>query len=177
MQNSSIVRAAVLLLLACGYGLAQDSHTAGQQAVIAFMNILDNDVVRAMEQTSGPDLERLAADLVTHLEERAVLAPDIAEAMRSAVRGGALLPRGAFVLYLADLLNGAQPLDTRLVEGAEAMIRRLYCDLTIPPGEVLELGADPVLDHLDVGHVVEQFLDNAECIAPGLREGYQKPVT
>jgi tetratricopeptide (TPR) repeat protein len=110
---------------------AQEGNAA-TQAVISLMNLLDPDLVAELEAEFGDDLDSLALALVDRLVEQGVLADDIAESMRQAVTAG-VLPRDAFVLFAADLFNGAAPLETRNPAEAERLILDLSPNFVIPP--------------------------------------------
>lgn len=178
MTIHSAIRAIVLTLLTLsmlGTAFAQDEGSPSSQAVIAFMNILDHETVIETEIVVGTDPIPLALELLDHLERSDILAPDISQPLRTSM-AEAVVDRKGFVLYLADLLNGFEVLETRDAGQAELMLEERYCGLVIPEGIVPEDRSDPALNNAEVGVVVQQFIDNFECILPSLRDTYRNPV-
>lgn len=175
MTIRNAARTALAAILMLGFAFAQGNGSPASQAVIAFMNILDHNAVLAAEASVGTDPGPLALALLDHLDEQAILAPDVSAPMRTSVLQDDL-DRGVFVLYLTDLLNGFDPLQTRVPEEAERILNDEYCGLVVPEGTVPEGMVDPVLDNMDVGNVVQQFIDGFQCILPNLRDTYGDPV-
>ncbi len=177
MSIDSIGRIAMFCLFALGAAFAQgqSDDSPGIQAVIAFMNILDHETVEAIESPVGTTPYGLATGLLERLEQREVLPAHIGSQMRAAIDDNAL-PRETFILFLADLLNWTDPLEVRDVPEAETILESRYCGLTVPAGALVPDQPIRLLDNRDVGAVVRQFLDNFDCIVPGLQERYRLPV-
>ena len=177
MRIGSIVRIAVLCFISFGaaFAQAQSDDGPGVQAVIAFMNILDHEMVEAIESPVGTTSRGLATGLLARLEEKAVLADDIGAGMHTAIQEDTL-PRDAFVLFLADLLNWTDPLEVRDVTEVESILESQYCGLKVPAGTPVADQPMRLLGHPDVGTVVRHFLDNFDCIVPGLQDRYLLPV-
>lgn len=175
MPKLAPVRTALVAILMFGFAFAQGNGSPAAQATIAFMNILDHNVVVNLEAEVGTQPPRLAPALLEHLQERTILAPDIRARMEASIRE-TTLDRGVFVLYLTDLLTGLDPLETRVAEEAERILLDEFCGLVVPDGTVPEGSTDPVLDNMDVGNVVQQFIDGFQCILPSLRDTYGDPV-
>lgn len=164
-----------LSIVLASTALAQVSPTPGVQSVVAFMRVLDVDTVRAAEARHGEASSVTATALLDDLLSRGLVAADLAEVMRVAL-DARFVPRSAFVLYLADLLNGVDVLATREVRDAERRLERLHCGILIPDGITPDGSAERMLDGDDVGAVVGQFVANAACILRGLGNDYGDPV-
>ena len=180
MTHVSAFRAIVLTFLTLtmlGTALAQNDRSPASQAVIAFMNILDHDAVVEAELEVGSDVPALTLALLDHLGQADILAIDIQVPIRMAVNDD-VLNRKAFILYLTDLLNGTEPLETRDAGDAELILEEVYCGLVIPRGTFPtgQPEAEAVLNNMEIGEVVQQFIDNFQCILPGLRDTYGDPV-
>lgn len=169
------VRIMIVSLAMTGMAVAQSEAGASVQAIVAFVNILDHEAVEAVEDSAGIDQARIATRLVDYLQAIGVLAQDIGDRMHAAITEDQL-GRETFILYLADLLNWTDPLETRDPTEAESMLRRNYCGLVISEGSRPEGIEVQLLDNEDVGAMVRQFLDRFHCIVSGLRERYRLPV-
>ena len=172
----ALFRTIFALALLTGWGgLALAAPAPGAQAVIAFINLLEQPIVADTEARKGGQPEAIARSLLEQLAQSGVLAQDIAQGMLQSIDTG-ILPRDVFVLYLADLFNGAQELATRDVTVVERELKAGYCNLHIPSGRVSEAHAGRILQAHDVSAVVNSFLTNLGCLSAELRSGYWTEV-
>lgn len=153
----------VALMIGSSTALAAFAAGPAVQATIAFLNLLNPSAASAAQEAADGD-EGAARLLLDGLAEEGTLGPAVTDAMRKAVASEALL-RDSFVLFLADLLNGEDDLASLNVADAQNDLATYGCGLYIPPGSVHERWNRRILSHSDVGWVVRQFLDKADCFA------------
>ena len=131
-------------------GFAQGPNPAAQ-AVVAFSNILDPQLVAEVEGAglSQDDAAAFATALLERLTALGILAPTLQTDMQAAI-AAETLPRSTFTLFLADLLNGIFPLDLsdpNVLVTAEAALSTL--GLRVPLGD--EVGN---LDSLSIASII-----------------------
>ncbi len=131
-------------------GLAQGTNPAAQ-AVVAFANIVDPQLVAELEDTglSQDDAAAFATALLERLTALGILAPTLQTDMQAAI-AAEVLPRNVFILFLADFLNGVLPLDLsdpNILVTAEAALSAL--GLRVPLGD--EAGN---LDSLSIASII-----------------------
>jgi hypothetical protein len=171
MLRSTLLRISAASILLLGLAFAQPSGGPATQAVVGFMNVLDHPAVLDREPAARTNMNALALALLEHLENEGILAPPVSEPIRTAIPN-ATVDRNAFVLFLGDLLNHTDPLDTVEISELETRLASTYCGLRVPVGSTPELATGPLLDSRDVSEVVRHFTANIDCIAPKLRDSY-----
>ena len=108
MFRSTLRPFVVLLsaLLLVGLAAAQGAANLPARAVVSYANLMTPGLVAEL-QPLHPEVDDLAFALIDRYAESGVLDPALADAMRLSLVSGEL-PQAAFVMYLADVYNGAE---------------------------------------------------------------------
>jgi hypothetical protein len=163
----SLVAAAVMLV--GSNAVAQTSGNPALQALIAFANLLDPQLIEELRATFPTD-EDLAQALVASLESRGVIDAQTALEMRFAVNTG-VLPRATLVVFLADVANGSETLSTRDAAVLEVELAVIY-ELSVPAGD-----AAGNLTAADVSAVVTEVAVGGDGILAEIEASYEDAVT
>lgn len=172
MPLNAPLRALLLAALLATPAWAQEAAGPGVQAVVGLLNVLDRPAVaEASAGLEGDAPRQLAEALLGYLEREQIVAPDLLAPV-AAQLDDATLERSVFILYLADLLNGGEALETREADVAEGELRVLRCGIEVPAGRLAPDADAYVLTNADVGSVVDQVVASYECLQGSLRDRY-----
>jgi hypothetical protein len=131
IRKLSLVLLTAVALLLAGSSHAQSGNPA-LQAIVAFANLLDAELVEEL-RAEYPTDEELAGALLASLRENGVIDQQTAAQVRTAV-GNGVLPRDVLIVFLADIANGTERLSTRDPRSLEAQLAARD-HVTIPPGD------------------------------------------
>jgi hypothetical protein len=165
---SIVLMTAVALLVAGSSAYAQASNPA-LQAIVAFANLLEPELVEELRAVYPSD-EELARALLASLQESGVIDQQTAAQMRTAI-DNAVLPRDVLIVFLADIANGTERLATRSPRTLEAQLAARN-QVTVPAGD-----ARGNLLAADVLEVITEVATGRGTIISEIARSYRDAIT